>query len=312
MTPPAPSSPPLRRAAVAVAALAALSVLVSVVIMVVAALPRSEVAGAVLQVSYLAAGVLSVLLSAAVVLLVQHASGSADAVRRSALLVLGLLAVTLLVDPVQSVVMNVLVLGDVLPSGPDAATAVVTLTVRGPASLVLLVMGLLALLIAARAAREPRTLRIPGTPTVLAVVLAVLALSALASVAASWLVSGMRPGGGGVAVLLTSAPSLIGGLSHALLVPAGALVIARTAGASRRLAWFALGAEWLSVVAVTLLYRMLILQLSLTGTASFVLWNGLAAGAQVLAMGTVLVLALVVAVLVRGSGSRPSPAPATP
>lgn len=312
MTPPATPHRPLRRAALAVAVLSALSMLVAVVIMAVAVLPRSEAGGIVLQGSYLAAGVLSVLLSAAVVLLVQRASGSAGAVRRSALLVLGLLALTLLVEPVQSVAVNVIVLSGALSSGHDAATALVTLTVWGAASLVLLVIGLLALLIAARAAREPRALRVPGTPTVLAVVLAVLTLPALASVPASWLMSGARPDSGLAAVLLSSAPPLIGGISHALLVPVGALVIAGTEGAPRRLVWFALGAEWVSMVAVTLFFRVLLLQLSLTGTASFGLWNGLSAGVQVLALVVVLVLAVIAAALARRSGSRPSPAAGAP
>lgn len=264
---------------------------------------RLGTSGIVADWSNLLAVAVMVLLFAAVVLLVQRSARPDGTVGRGALLALGLLTAALLLQGIVDALTHLMIrlgplVGEISPS-----SRLLTYPSLALGALLLLALAVTSLLIAVRPARGTTAATIPVSPTALAIGLGLTALLGLAvfplSALANLPVLYDRPSGALFSVL----PLLLGSITRAVLLPVGALLIARTAGLPRLLTWVALGVSWAGLLASSLFIRLLILQLSLDGGAgAFGLWNGLSSAAQVLSLLSVLVLAVVVLVLVRRRG----------
>ena len=109
--------------------------------------------------------------------------------------------------------------------------------------------------------------------------------------------------------LLAGVPALLAGIARVLLVPVGALLIARTAAAPRRLTWAVLIVLWADAILTALSVHLLMLQLILGGAPEvYALWNGLSIAVQTLSAVILLVLSAVVLVQVRASRRSPAAA----
>lgn len=310
---PAPSSAHPRRSGLRPIALAVVVLAVLDVLLrfghagLLLAAQRSQALEIAAQVSPLGTVVVSSLLAAAVVLLVRRAAGADGRVPTPALLALGLLALVLLARPLSAMLTN-LVYAAASPGGaPGPATRMVPLVTDGLAVLCTLGLGLVALLLAVRGEAPARTDRPAGPPSGLAAALCGLALVAALLLPGHLLAARFVVSDSPAVALLAGMPALLAGLAQVLLVPVGALLIARAAARPRRVTWAVLIVLWVGALLTTLAVRLLLLQLALgAGPEVFGLWNGLSIAVQLLVAVSVLVLAVVVLVQVRASRRDPA------
>lgn len=309
---PAPRGSRLRPAALAVAGLAALWLLLALGRALVGGVARgSGAADFVVPAIVLADTVVTVLLAAGVVLLVQRAALSDARTRRLSLIVLGLLTLTLVLDPLWSMLSHLVTASRGLQSDPEPLLRVLTLGTTGIDVLCTLVLGVLAALLAARAPAGPGAVRSPGGPTGLAAALCVLALMALVmfsteAILSRLLLAGSPPiAGSPLIASLTTVPPILVGLARALMIPVGALLIARTTGTPRGTVWGVLAVLWASRIATSLALGLLTVQLGLGADPEvFRLWTGLASAIHGVSAAAALLLTVVALVLVVAQGRR--------
>lgn len=305
-----PRASGLRPVALAVVVLAAADVLLTLghAVLLLAA-QRSEAAEIAAQIALLAGVVVSSLLAAAVVLLVRRATAADGRTATPVLIALGLLTLALLAEPLSSMVTSTLYAALSPGGGPGTLFRLASLVTAGIAVLCTLGVGLVALLLAVRGGIASRAARAPGRPTGLAAALCGLAVAAALLLPASVLVSRFIVPDSPSAALLAGVPALLAGIARVLMVPVGALLIARATAGPRRLTWAMLIVLWASAVLTTLAVRLLVLQLQLGASPEvFTLWNGLSLAVQ--ALGAVILLVLSVVVLVQVRASRRSSADA--
>ena len=313
-SPAAASSPPrasgLRPVALAVVVLAAADVLLTLghgVLLVAAR--RSEAAEIAAQIALFAGVVVSSLLAAAVVVLVRRATTADGRTATSVLLALGLLTLALLTEPLSSTLSSTLFAA--LPPGdvPGPLARFLPLATAGIAVLCTLGLGLVALLLAVRGGAAPGTGRALGRPMGLAAALCGLAVVAALLLPVHLLVARFLVADSPAIALLAGVPALLAGIARVLLVPVGALLIARTAAAPRRLTWAVLIVLWADAILTALSVHLLMLQLILGGAPDvYALWNGLSIALQTLSAVILLVLSAVVLVQVRASRRSPAAA----
>lgn len=314
---PAPSSARrgrsgLRQIALAVVVLAVLDVLLRLGHAgLLLAGQRSEELEIAAQFSLLGEVVVSSLLAAAVVLLVRRATGGDGRTPTPALLALGLLTLALLARPLSAMLSTLLFTAASPGGAPGPAVHMVPLVTDGLAVLCTLGLGLVALMLAVRGEVQARTGRPAGrptgTPSGLAAALCGLALAAAVLLPAHVLAARFVVSDSPAVALLGGVPALLTGVAQVLLLPVGALLIARAAARPRRLTWAVLIVLWVGEFLTTLVVRLLLLQLALgAGPEVFGLWNGLSTAVQALVAVTVLVLAVVVLVQVRASRRDPA------
>lgn len=245
--------------------------------------------------------VCAVLLSLAVVLFLQRSTPADGRIARPALILLGLLTLTLLLDPLWSALGSLLAMTVTSPGFLGGVTSLSTV-VFVMQLLLVLALGALALLSAVRTAPAPHLVRVPGSPRFLAGSLCALALLALVLLPLSLVMSRLVADGHAIFSVVSGAVTLLAGLARALVIPVGALLIARTTGRPRRLTWIALAALWAGTIAADLAIRALVVQLALgAGPEAFPLWNGVATAVQATGALTAVVLAGVVLAQLRGT-----------
>lgn len=313
---PASHGPRLVPAAVAVAVLAAVDVLVSIGLTLSLLTPgSSEVASSAAQVVLLVGVVVSALLAASVVLLVQRSARPDGRIGVSALIILGLLTLTLLLDPLRSAISTFGAVAMGPMSGSGMPTRLLTLGTQGFEVLFALAIGLLALLLALRSGAAARTVPIPGRSRTLAVLLCVLAIAAMVLFATNAVSAQFVVSSSPVVAALAGLPGLLMGFSRALLVPVGALLIAQVTAGPRRLTWIVLIVQWVSAIASILFFLLLVLQLELdlmSGSGAFMLWTGLSTVVEALAALASVVLTIVVLAQVRRHERVVAPTVQTP
>lgn len=299
----------LRRPALAVTVLAAAVILLHVIELVLLALQ-----GLVESMPYLVQGYYLILLAAnlafvASVLWLLAASSMArvDArrVSRLPLLMLGLLTLSGLLMPagqLLSVLLQLIGVGGDDAVGYGLRNLIGTLVNTGGTVLFTLLIGVLGLLLM-RPQRAERTVRIPVGPVPLAVMLLVTALllaaaAPMQSVISSWIALDW-----GLLQAIFALHAAARGLLATLLVLFMGLLLAVTAGTSRRILWAGFIAYMAAQVVSSVLVRLFMFQM-LSGTVPEGEWLA-PATAVVEVIGALLLATTAVVVLVlRARGSR--------
>ena len=317
MTPPtpAPSTPtpsaqpvgaraeaPLRRPALAVTVLAGTVVLTGVIELLLQLLQSQlEWMQYVVQGSYLVLVPVSLAFGASVLWLLA-ASGitrvDAWRVSRLPLLMLGLLALSALLAPagqLLALLLRLIGVGDESAVGYGLRTSIGAGLTSGGTILLTVIIGVLALLLLKRPPRAERTLRIPVGPVPVAVALLITALLLAASVPIQNVISSWIALDWEALQILFSLLTVTKGLLAALLVLAMGLLLALTAGRTRRVLWAGFIAYWVTRVLAAVLVRIFVFQM-LSGAATDggwltpVAWTADVIGALMLAATAVVVI----------------------
>ena len=318
MTPPtpAPSTPtpsaqpvgaraeaPLRRPALTVTVLAGAVVLTGVIELLLQLLQSQlEWMQYVVQGSYLVLVPVSLAFGASVLWLLA-ASGitrvDARRVSRLPLLMLGLLALSALLAPagqLLALLLRLIGVGDESAVGYGLRTSIGAGLTSGGTILLTVIIGVLALrLLLKRPPRAEGTLRIPVGPVPVAVALLITALLLAASVPIQNVISSWIALDWEALQILFSLLTVTKGLLAALLVLAMGLLLALTAGRTRRVLWAGFIAYWVTRVLAAVLVRIFVFQM-LSGAATDggwltpVAWTADVIGALMLAATAVVVI----------------------
>ncbi|MGO1259691.1 MAG: hypothetical protein ACTMII_12130 [Brachybacterium sp.] len=294
---------PLRQPALAVTVLAGAVILTGVIELLLLPLQGPfEAMQYVVQGFYLVMVPVSLAFSASVLWLLA-ASGNARVderrLSRQPLLMLGLLVLSALVFPAGQLLalfLRMLGVGDDTAVGYGLRTAIGNLFTSGGTMLLTAIIGMLALLLLRRPHRAEQTHRIPVGPVPVAVVLLITALLLagivpLQNLGPQWAALDWE-----VLQALHSLLTVAKGLLAALLVLTMGLLLALTAGRTRKVLWAGFIAYWVTQLLTVVLIRAFVFQM-LSGAAAGGDWFTPVAG-MVDVLGTLLLAATSVVVIV--------------
>lgn len=253
------------------------------------------------QYALLGAGMLSPLLAAAVVLLVQRSTTANGRVPSPVLLVLGLLTLALLATPLLTTLTTLLYVVLYSSGGVIGVLRLVPLVTDCFAVLCTLGLGVIALRLAVRGEAASRTGTRLGGSRALAVALCGLAVVAAVLLPVHLLILEVAPADSLSFAILTTAPMIVATSAHVLLTPVAALLIAQSTAWPRRLAWAVLIVLWVGGLLSSLAIGLLMFQDAVASEVDpgrYSLWNGLSTAAQATSGGIAVVLSVVVLVLV--------------
>lgn len=253
---------PLRWPAVAVTVLAAAVVLTSVIEVALLLLQsRIEVAPYLIQVLYLIAIPVGLAFSAAVIWLLSASSLGGRRVSRLPLLALGLLVLSVLLSPVVLLLTTLLeqlgVGGDGVV-GFEVRYTIATVLTNAATILLTVAIGVIALVLLLRRPQpDARTARLPLGPVPVAVVLLIGALLSTGIMALQFVLPGMLTSAGSNAQMTSfTLLTTVQGLLSALLLLTVGVLIALTAGWTRKVLWGGLGLYWLTKLLISVLVRI--------------------------------------------------------